>query len=147
MATENPYVPPLAPSVAPSTPRSRWLNPTLWFLLTYYSLAVLIGINEVASAGFGATGQLLLEVALAIALGTWAILDAERRGRPIVMSAQAWFLLLAYFVVPGYVIVSRGWKGLLWVVVHTIGFVVVSSLAYNIAGLTRYGSEWLPVVE
>ena len=141
MPADNPYVPPVTVNDSVAAPQPIWRNLTLWFLLAFYSLAVLMGVNEVSQGERSANGT-ALSLLVGVVLGTWAIFDAKRRGKPIVMSAQAWFLILAYIVVPGYVIVSRGWKGLLWVVVHAAGFIFVATLAYNFSGFARYGVEW-----
>ena len=53
-----------------------------------------------------------------------------------------WFLLFAIIVVPCYAILTRGWKGLGWVTLHLVGWLVASFLAMNVLGTIRYGAQW-----
>ncbi|MGE0534799.1 MAG: hypothetical protein AB7O68_07470 [Pirellulales bacterium] len=80
---------------------------------------------------------------MALCLGLWATTDARRRQKPIPSSAQIWFFVFAWIMVPGYVIVTRGWKGIGWVVVHAVGWLMVATLAMLIVGLCLYGLDWL----
>ena len=51
-------------------------------------------------------------------------------------------MIFAGLVVPGYVVVTRGWKGLGWVALHAVGWVVISTLAMHIAGFIYFGNAW-----
>jgi hypothetical protein len=117
------------------------MTPLGWFLVSYYGLAVLWGAHS-AAATPPAGGDLVFQIALALCLGIWAVADAHERGSPIPRSQRIWFLLLARLVVPGYVIVTRGWQGLGWVVLHLIGWIVVATLAMNFTGFLNLGDAW-----
>jgi len=72
----------------------------------------------------------------------WAIADARRRHKPIPRSQQFWFLVLAGVVVPGYVIVTRGWRGLGWVAFHFAAWIVIAVIAMHITGAMYHGDAW-----
>ncbi|HQU42023.1 MAG TPA: hypothetical protein PK867_04390 [Pirellulales bacterium] len=100
---------------------------TFWFLLAFYALAIVGGIRHAYSSKSSAL-DVLLPVADAIALGCWALADSKRRGHYIPMTARWWFVLLGVFVVPAYVIWSRGWRGWAWVAVNFVAWVGLSTL-------------------
>jgi hypothetical protein len=84
-----------------------------------------------------------LPLGFAACLGLWAVTDARRRRHPIPLLAQPWFFLLAGIVVPCYVIWSRNWQGLAWLVLHAILLFVVATAALHIGGVIVYGEAWL----
>lgn len=139
MEPQNPYSPPqeTTPEVTPA----RWiLDPTVMFCAAFYTLAALSGWRS--TIGDDGTARILINIALSLTLGLWATQDASRRGKPIPRSQQMWFLLFAIIVVPCYVILTRGWKGLGWVTLHALGWLVTSLVAMNVMGTIRYGAEW-----
>jgi hypothetical protein len=113
-----------------------------WFFVSFYALAVLWGIRSIYHTQPSAL-DLLVPIALAVCLGWWALTDARRRRHPIPRTAQPWFFLLAVPVVPGYVVWSRGWRGLGWVALHTLLWYVVATVALHLGGLMVYGEAWL----
>ena len=121
-------------------------NHTRWFLIAYYCFAAAEGIHNIRVAeasGF----DLVLPIAFAICMGSWVIIDAERRRQPIPLLARPWFLLMAGLVVPGYVIWTRGWRGLGYVVLHaTLGY-VVAAIFMNVGGMIVFGAEWWDAVD
>jgi hypothetical protein len=46
------------------------------------------------------------------------VVDAKRRGWPIPLFAQPWFVLLALILVPAYVVWSRRWRGVAYLALH-----------------------------
>lgn len=113
---------------------------TKWFLSAFYLLAVLSGINSALMPGTAT--DLILSFAVAISMGCWAVVDARLRDRPTPMSARAWFVLLAWFVVPLYVIWSRGWRGLGWVLAHGACWFLLATIAMNVVGFSVFGEDW-----
>jgi hypothetical protein len=100
------------------------------FLAAFYVLTTIWGFRT--GGRFPPSGlDLLLPATTAFALAWWAISDSVARGRPITRLAQAWFVLIANIVVPGYLIFSRGWVGLglllgnlvLWTFVYGVSMV------------------------
>jgi hypothetical protein len=116
-------------------------NPLFWFCIAYYLLAVLWGARG-AFISERTTGDLLLQIALALCLGVWAVTDARQRHKPIPRSQQFWFLVLAGLMVPGYVIFTRGWKGIGWVILHAVTWMVIATLSMHLIGFTYFGSAW-----
>jgi hypothetical protein len=141
MEQPNPYSAPLESPQADVSVRRSAGSALLWFCVVFYALAALLGARE-ALIGQRTPSELVLELAVVLCLGMWATGDARRRGRPIPRSVKIWFYVLALIVVPGYVIVTRGWKGLGWVVLHVVGWVVVTTLAMHVAGFSYFGDAW-----
>jgi hypothetical protein len=128
--TSNP-----SPTMAPA------LRHTRWFLLAFYALAVLFGVGNALTREPGATG-LILSLCLAVSMGWWAITDSKRHNHPIPMSARMWFVLLAWIVVPIYVVWSRRWRGVGWVLVNGVCWYLVVAVVMNVVGLSVFGDDW-----
>ena len=140
MEQQNPYTPPQ--EVATAVPPARWISdPAVLFCAAFYTLAALSGGRSTIEVDDG-IDRFLINIAVALTLGLWATQDAKLRGKPIPRSQQMWFLLFAILVVPCYVILTRGWKGLGWVTLHVLGWLVTSFVAMNGMGTIRYGAEW-----
>jgi hypothetical protein len=84
---------------------------------------------------------------LAIALGWWALVDARGRHRPVPILTRPWFFLFAGLVVPGYVLWSRRWRGLAWLVLHTVGWFALATVVMNAGGLIVFGDAWGQVTQ
>jgi hypothetical protein len=141
MDIQNPFCGPKEVAME-GTQRPRWSrNPAVWFCVSYYALALWSGARS-AVVSERSAGDFIFQVVLALCLGIWATADARLRQKPIPRSQQLWFFVLAGVVVPGYVIVTRGWKGLGWVVLHIVGWIVVSTLAMHMTGFAYFGGAW-----
>jgi len=81
-------------------------------------------------------------MAMAVCLGAWAIADARRRQKPIPRSQKLWYVVFAGLVVPGYVILTRGWRGLGWVVFHAATWMTIAAIALQITGFIYFGHAW-----
>jgi hypothetical protein len=104
-----------------SSTRPGWH--TIIFLLVYYSVAIMNGaIDALAEDGIA----ILATLVECVNLGLWEIEDARRQRRPIPLSAQPWMVLFAGIAVPVYVIYTRGWRGLEWVVLHGVCYFAVA---------------------
>jgi hypothetical protein len=81
--------------------------------------------------------DLLVPLAITLPLAWWAIGDSRARGQSIPLLSRQWFLLAGTFLVPAYVVSSRGWLGvglvllnaiawfLLWLAGAVFGFLIV----------------------
>ena len=145
MEPQNPYGAPKELSVnrAPTIRLSR--KPLAWFCVAFYGLAILWGARS-AVASERSASDFVFQVVLAMCLGIWAVTDARQREKPIPRSQQFWFLILAWLVVPGYVIVTRGWKGLGWIALNALSWFAIATLAMHITGFIYYGDAWWPVL-
>ena len=123
------------PTPVPASPR------TGWFLMAFYALAVVWGVRNVWSSEPSGL-DFLIPVMLAICLGWWAMVDARQRKRPIPRLSKPWFFLFAGLIVPGYIISSRGWRGLGWVVLHAVCWYALATAAMYAAGTIVFGAEW-----
>lgn len=111
-------------------------------MLAFYALAVVWGMRNVWF-WLPSLLDLIVPVACLICLGAWAIADARRRRHPIPILSRPWFFLMAWLLVPGYVVWNRGWRGAGWVALHAaLGYVVVFAVTH-IGGFIVFGQEWL----
>jgi len=114
----------------------------LWttVLVVYFSFAAL-GFESASLADDSAYTPIDIVASLACALFTtsWSVSDARRRGHPIVHVLQLLMFLTWAVAVPLYLIWSRGWKGLGWVVFHCIGLLAIATIFLLIA-------EWASAV-
>jgi hypothetical protein len=123
-----------------------WSTNNLAFLFGFYALAMLWGIRNIYQTQPSGL-DLLVPFGLAIWLGMWSVIDARRRGYRIPMSVQPWFFLLAGVVVPGYVVWSRGWRGVGWMILHACAWLLLATIAMNIGGMIVFGDEWLRAMD
>lgn len=65
------------------------------------------------------------------------IADAEALGRPLSWMGSFLLLILLPFAAPFYLIQSRGWRGVIWIVVHALTLLAVAAAAYGIVWLLR----------
>lgn len=127
----------------PGEPQDIRARHTQYFFIGFYLLAVVWGIRGIYQTEASAL-DLLVPFALAVCLGWWALVDARHRRTPIPGSAKPWVFFLAGIVVPGYVVWSRGWRGLGWLVVHAFLWVALAAIAMHMGGMFVYGEEeWL----
>lgn len=127
-------------TIEPSLTTHSWRHTKL-FLLAFYVLAVLWGITN-ALAPEPARATFILSWGVAVSMGWWAIVDAKLRERPIPTSARAWFVLLAWIIVPIYIIWSRRWRGVGWVVVNGACWYLLTAIAMNVVGFSVFGENW-----
>jgi hypothetical protein len=115
---------------------------TLWLLAIFYAIAIVWGVRSVYQSEPSVL-DFLVPLANAICLGAWAIVDARRRKHPIPMSAQPWFVFLAIVLVPAYVVWSRGWRGLAWLLLHVMLWFLVATISLYLGGWMIFGDAWL----
>ena len=110
------------------------LLPLLAFCLCFYGLAVHEGIRA-GSASDSHPTDFLASATFGICICAWALTDARRRGQPIPYSLRIWFYWLAPVVVPGYILGTRGWRGLGYLVFHALAWIVLMLAAMMLTGL------------
>ncbi|MBV8076705.1 MAG: hypothetical protein JO284_09920 [Planctomycetaceae bacterium] len=131
------------PPGVPVPPTARGGRHTRWFLITLYMLAFVWGARSIYF--WEPTSlDLLFRVALAILLGWWAVADARWRRHPIPLLSRSWFVLGATVLVPVYVIWSRRWRGVGWIILHTALWFVLATVVMTIGGLIVFGGKWPP---
>jgi hypothetical protein len=116
---ENPYESPAPSEIA-------WH--TRLFFIAFYLLAVIGGIRQVR-VGESPIVDSLFPLAMAVCLGVWAVADSKHQGRPIPFNTRWSFVVFGVFLVPCYLIWSRGWRGLGWVIANAIAWTVLSVAA------------------
>ncbi|MCA9081391.1 MAG: hypothetical protein KDA58_12580 [Planctomycetaceae bacterium] len=53
----------------------------------------------------------------------WMMIDSRHRRHPIPFLSQDWCQLFPYLSLPAYLIWSRGWRGVGWLLLHLVVFV------------------------
>jgi hypothetical protein len=129
-----------SPSAQPPTIHDT--RHTRLLLLFYYLLAELWGIRNIWYWE-PSTLDYFVPIALAVALGWWAVVDAKRRGRPIPMVSQPWFVLLAMLLVPMYMIWSRRWRGVGYLALHAALWYALATATMHVGGIILFGKDWL----
>lgn len=110
-------------------------------MAAFYAMAVVWGIRSI-HYWEPSSLDLLVPIALAVALGWWAVADARSRGRPLPLFARPWFVLLAGLLVPGYVIWSRKGWGLALVLLHAVAWYGLAAIVMHVGGSIVFGAEW-----
>jgi hypothetical protein len=118
---------------------------TCIFLVFFYLIAVANGLRSIWYWEHSPL-DLLIPISLAFCLALWAFEDARRRKHPIPSLSKPWFLLLAFFVVPGYVIWSRRWRGVGWVALHAFCWTLLGSAVMMVGGIALFGPEWFRAI-
>jgi len=97
-------------------------RPPGWvFLAAWYLCAPMDGIRSAHSWNESFL-HFLVPLAIALPLAWWAISDSIARGWPIPLLSRQWFLLMGTFLIPAYVVWSRGWRG--------VGLVLLNAVAW-----------------
>jgi len=130
--------------VSPSAPASdamrgvTALPRTRWWVANYYVLAALSGLRSVDP-----WSQPLIDLSLPLAtnlvMAGWAIRDGRRRQRSIPFLSRDWLFIFANVAVPLYLIVTRGWRGVGWVLLHGIAWWIVYAVAESVGFAAVYG--------
>jgi len=139
-ATAKPSSPQLFNATLRPRRPARDVRHTGWFLLVFYALAVVSGVRDI---WFWKSSllDLLIPVVFDICLGWWAIVDSRRRKHPIPLLSKPWFYLFAWLLVPGYVVWTRGGRGLGWIVLHCVCWCVLAVGAMFVGG-ALFGVRW-----
>lgn len=120
-----------APQAAPS-------RHTLWLLATLFACAVAQGVRSIRMEQPSGM-DLVLPLMFVVALGWWAVVDARRRGHPIPFLSRPWFFILGSVVVPCYIVWSRRWMGVLWLILIPILWIVVATAVVVVGRILLLG--------
>jgi hypothetical protein len=142
MAEVVPHDKPATQVVSPA--RGTAWNNRVFFIL-FYAIAVFVGVRKIWFWKQSPI-DLLIPLVFAFCLAVWALEDARRRKYRIPSLSKPWFFLLAILVVPGYVIWSRGWRGLGWVALHAFCWFFLGVLVQQIGGTIVFGAQWWQMV-
>jgi hypothetical protein len=93
------------------------------------ALYVVVAVGGIARVANPSSWILVLYALLLATIATeWCVLDAYQRGRPIVSVVQMIMFFTWPLAVPVYLIVSRGWRGVAYAVLHAIGLYATATL-------------------
>jgi hypothetical protein len=135
----NTFAPPKSDTTAKDRPQRRAL---LAFCLFFYAISIVHGVRSAVVVSSTALTDLVVPVALAICLCSWALADARERQSPIPQSLQIWFYGFAPIVVPGYILGTRGWRGLAWMLLHVVAWFALATVVMNMVGYAYWGNAW-----
>jgi hypothetical protein len=120
-------------SVSTAPQDYRWL-----LVLGIYVAAALSGFTQALSNN--ALVYYLTALLLACSATGWCVVDARRRGRPLLPAVQLIALLLWFVAVPIYLLASRGWRGLGWALLNLVGLYVTIFVTYFGTYCLAYGT-------
>ncbi len=104
----------------------------LW-CITYYVVLAIVSICDPFVFDTNSMAGNLARWALALPPAYWMINDAKLRGTFVPHVVQPLVVLLWGLIVPIYLLVTRKWWGLLYLVLHCVCGTVVSVIAYNVS--------------
>ena len=138
---ENPYQsPPMADAnataIAPSVRGQVKLRGII--LLSFYLVVAANGAMQAFPSRGHGLGILL--AVMAASLATYGcIVDSRIIGRPIVQSVH-WIMFFTWpLAVPIYLIYSRGLRGVVLLILHGIGLIIVSNVTFYLTWYLAYG--------
>jgi hypothetical protein len=115
-------------------------NDYRWLLIAgFYVSTFLSGIIQAAS--HNALVYYLSALLMACSATGWCVADARRRGKQLLPVVQLIALLFWFVAVPVYLLASRGWRGLGWIVLNAIGLYASTFAAYFATHYLAYGPE------
>ena len=116
------------------------LNNCLFFFI-FYSIAILFGARQI---WFWKQSPLdiIVPFAFGLCLAIWGLEDVRRRKYKIPSNSKPYFFLFGLIVVPGYVLWSRGWKGLGWIALHAFCWLLLVVITQQIGGIVLFGDKW-----
>jgi len=88
----------------------------------------------------------ILSLLMASMAAMWVVFDAQHRGKPLVSIVQLMAMALWPIAVPIYLIVTRGVRGLGWVVLNLLGLMIAICVGFYSTILAVWGPEalWPP---
>jgi hypothetical protein len=101
----------------------RWL-----ITVGFYVAAALTGVTDALSNN--ALVYYLSATLLACSAGGWCAADASRSRNPMTWAVQLLTFLFWPIAVPIYLIVSRGWRGLGWLILNAVAVYATICVAY-----------------
>ncbi len=113
------------------------IAPPWIFAVAFYAWSVIWGLRYVYYWQ-GSLLDLLIPLAMCVTVGWWAINDSVIRGRPISFFVRVWFVLLAGIVVPAYCLWTRGWRGLLLVLLNGVAWQAVAYLVVLVGRMVAF---------
>lgn len=128
---------------AADSPSSGAFRHTRWLLLAYYSLCVIWGVRN-AWQSVPMRLDILVPLALYTAGSWWVIVDARTRGRAVPLHSRQLFFLIAALLIPAYVVWSRGWRGLGYLMLHGVLGYLLTAIVMNVVGRLVHGAQWMP---
>ncbi len=118
----------------------QWLK-----IAALYMLAALLGVRSIYYWA-PSVNDVVIPVAFFAILVSWTLTDARRRGHPIPLLAGAPMFFVAGLAVPGYLIWSRGWRGLGLVVLHGLALMVLATVVTQVGGYLWFGPAWVQMI-
>src|SRR5205085_2183410 len=103
-----------------------------------FALAIAFGI-DMAVYPEGSSHQMLLSVCFSIACLIWCGTDARIRGLNLVWPARIGIFVFGPLGLMAYIVWSRGWRGLLTVLLGTIAWFAIQLTTYASVNYLNHG--------
>lgn len=92
------------------------------FLIVFYGITASLGmLNPRENSDL----EFLLAIALSFSMAWWAITDASDRGGPIRPVLRFLVIISGWLAAPIYLLWTRGLRGLGWLLLNAVAFVIV----------------------
>jgi hypothetical protein len=91
-----------------------------WLLVAGFYISAILACFSRAAQHDNALVDYIPNFLMACTAAGWCVVDARRRGKPIVLAVQFIMLIFWSLAVPIYLIATRGWRGVGWVIVNSI---------------------------
>lgn len=119
-------------------PQAAAVRHTIWLLATLFLCAIAQGVRSIRMEQ-SSNMDLVLPLVGVVACGWWAIVDARARGHPIPFLSRPWFFILGGVVVPFYIVWSRRWMGVLWLILIPFLWVALATAIVVVGRLLLLG--------
>jgi len=101
------------------------LDPRQLILTGFYATAFLLGVLQTNSSN--SLLHWLASVLIALFAASWCVVDARRRGKPLLSIVQLIIFVTWVIAVPVYLIATRNVRGFGYALLHAIGFMLIAS--------------------
>jgi hypothetical protein len=110
----------------------RW-----WIVVAFYVSAALVGVTSALSQN--ALVAYLGTLLMACTAAEWCLIDSSYRGKPMTWSVQFLVFVFWSLAVPLYLIVTRGWRGVGWLLLHVAGMYAIVFSTYYLTSRLFWG--------
>ena len=109
---------------------SSWLT---WFFTVFVCANAINGFHAAAEKEPGSIALWIQGLTLSLVLGLWVRKDAAKRN--VAFPTDVLILSISYWIIPLYILHSRGWKGLLFLLICLAVLIALIVVAFMIAPL------------
>lgn len=112
-------------------------------MANYYLVMFVIGAAQPFVFDPESSAWFLMQLSAAMPPTYWLLFDAKRRGIFIPHIVQPGIISLWWILVPGYLIHTRGWRGLGFSLAHFFGAILVLCAGFYLSVVIYWGPALL----